>query len=246
MKKILGFIVVCFCFSISVAETIYQSQIGNAEENFKKGNFSKTIEIYESLIRIGKVKNPYIYYNLSNAYYKNGNLGKAILNIEKASRLAPRDREIKSNKEYFNTVSGQVQKKIFLDIFLQLFSLNEITTVSAVFLILLLTTLSLFIINRKSILGRIIIVLIIVLIICISLFILKFYNEIILKEAVVLSASNVRNNPDENKLEIFTVPKGKIVSIISESGNWTNIKVKSNDDFLTGWIENNSIGIINE
>jgi tetratricopeptide (TPR) repeat protein len=101
-----------------------------------------------------KVNNPYIYYNLSNAYYRNGNLGKAILNIEKALRLAPRDREIKNNAEYLNTVAGQVRRKSFPDTFLRYFSLNEITAAFAVITTLFLTVLSLFIIKRKLILNK--------------------------------------------------------------------------------------------
>jgi tetratricopeptide (TPR) repeat protein len=121
MKKILGLISTCLYFSICFAENTYQTQIANAEENFLKNNFSKTIEIYESLIQIEKVNSPYIYYNLSNAYYRNGNLGKAILNVEKALGLAPRDIEIKNNAEYLNTVAGQIRRKSFPDIFYDIF-----------------------------------------------------------------------------------------------------------------------------
>ncbi|MDR0800184.1 MAG: SH3 domain-containing protein [Endomicrobium sp.] len=246
MKKILGFITVCLCFSICFAENTYQTQIDNAEENFKRDNFSKTIEIYESLIQIEKVNNPYIYYNLSNAYYRNGNLGKAILNIEKASRLAPRDREIKNNADYLNAAAGHVRQKKIPDTFLQYFSLNEITVVSAAFVILLLAALSLFIIKRKPIFKKATVALVVFLIICIPLFALKVYNEIVLKKAVVLYASNVRSGPGESNTDIFTIPEGKIVSVIAKSGNWNNIKVKSGNESLTGWIENKAIGNINE
>ncbi|OEG71537.1 hypothetical protein ATZ36_14175 [Candidatus Endomicrobiellum trichonymphae] len=245
MKKFLGLIVVCLCFSVCFAENTYQTQIVDAEENFKKSNFSKTIEIYESLIQIEKVNSPYIYYNLSNTYYRNGNLGKAILNIEKALRLAPRDIEIRNNAEYLNTVAGQVRRKSFPDIFLRYFSLNEITAASTVIVILFLTAGSLFIIKRKLILKRATAISVVFLIICISLFALKVYNEIAVKEAVILSASNIRSGPGENNPGIFTIPEGKIVSIISESGNWNNIKIESENKSLMGWIENSALGSIN-
>ncbi|MCA6079604.1 MAG: SH3 domain-containing protein [Endomicrobium sp.] len=245
MKKFLGFITVCLCFSICFAENIHQTQIDNAEENFKRDNFSKTIEIYESLIKIEKVNNPYIFYNLSNAYYRNGNIGKAILNIEKALRLAPRDREIRNNADYLNAVAEHVRQKNFSDIFLQYFSLNEITVVSVAFVILLFAVLSLFIIKRKPILKKTMIVLVVFLIICIPLFALKVYNEIVLKEAVVLYTSDVRSGPSENDTDIFTIPAGKVVSVIVKSGDWNNIKVRYGNESLTGWIENKAIGNIN-
>ena len=245
MKKFLGLIVVYLCFSVCFAENIYKTQIANAEESFKKSNFSKTIEIYESLVQIEKVNNPYIYYNLSNAYYRNGNLGKAILNIEKALRLVPRDREIKNNAEYLNTIAGQVRQKSFLDAFLRYFSLNEVTTAFAVITILFITALSLFIIKRKLILKKAAAVSVIFLIICIPLFALKVYSEIAVKKAVVLSASNIRSGPGENNPDIFTIPEGIIVSIISESGNWNNIKTESENKSLTGWVEKSALGNIN-
>ncbi|OEG69306.1 hypothetical protein ATZ36_10265, partial [Candidatus Endomicrobiellum trichonymphae] len=200
---------------------------------------------YESLIQIEKVNNLYIYYNLSNAYYRNGNLGKAILNIEKALRLAPRDREIKNNTEYLNTVAGLVRQKSFPDTFVQYFSLNEITAASAVIAILFLTALSLFVIKRKLILKKAAAVSVVFLIICIPLFALKVYNEIAVKEAIVLSASNIRSGPGENNSDIFTIPEGKIVSVVSKNGNWNNIKTESENKSLTGWIENSALGSIN-
>jgi tetratricopeptide (TPR) repeat protein len=72
--------------------------VRSSEKSFKKCSFSKAIEIYENLIQIEKLKNLYIYYSLASTYYRNGNLGRAVLNMEKAYRLAPRDREIKNNR----------------------------------------------------------------------------------------------------------------------------------------------------
>ncbi|MDR3274420.1 MAG: SH3 domain-containing protein [Endomicrobium sp.] len=52
--------------------------------------------------------------------------------------------------------------------------------------------------------------------------------------------------PGDNNTEIFTVPEGKIVSVTSESGGWINIKVKSENENFTGWVENNMVRNINE
>jgi uncharacterized protein YraI len=37
----------------------------------------------------------------------------------------------------------------------------------------------------------------------------------VVKEAIVLFASNIRSGTGENNSNIFTIPKGKIVSVIS-------------------------------
>ena len=246
MKKILSLLIICFCFGICCAKSMYQTQIDNAEENFKKGNFSKTIEIYESLIQIEKVNNPYIHYNLSNAYYRNCNLGKAILNIEKALKLAPRDNDIKNNAQYLHSIAGNDRQKILADIVLQHFSLNEITIVFSVVLILFITSLSLLLIKRSLIFKKFTASSIIFLIACIPLLCLKVYDEFSVRKAVLVSASSIRSGPGNNNPGIFTLPEGKIASIVAKSGDWINIKVESENKKLTGWIESNAIGSINE
>jgi tetratricopeptide (TPR) repeat protein len=244
MRKIILIIISCLGFSICFATGAYQTQLENAEYNFKKSNFVKSIEIYESLIDVEKVINPYIYYNLANAYYRNGELGKAILNIEKASRIDPRDREIRSNRKYLNSVAGQVGNNDFPDIFLQFFSLNEITLVFVTLVILLLILLSLFVIKKQLILKKIIIIMSGFLILVTPIFVFKVYRETIVEKAVVLSSLNAKSGPGENNPEFFTIQEGKIVSIISRNEGWSNIKIKSENETLIGWVESGTIGSI--
>ena len=41
-----------------------------------------------------------VYYNLANSYFKDGQLGKAILNYERAKRLIPRDGDLGANYKF--------------------------------------------------------------------------------------------------------------------------------------------------
>jgi tetratricopeptide (TPR) repeat protein len=54
-------------------------------------------------------RNPGLEYNLGNAYYRLGDLGRAILHYRRAQRLAPRDGNVRANLEY---ARGQVQPLI--------------------------------------------------------------------------------------------------------------------------------------
>ncbi|MDR1523574.1 MAG: SH3 domain-containing protein [Endomicrobium sp.] len=246
MKKfILGVFIFAyagFCFAVNT----YRAHIDNAERNFKEGKFSKSIEIYESLIKVEKIEDPYIYYNLSNAYYRNGDVGKAILNIERALRLAPRDKEIKNNMQFLYSVIGHNQERTIKDIFLKHFTLNEITIVTSVLLIFFLCIESLFIIKKLPIFKHLIVVLTLFLFLCAFALSLKGCQEFMLKEAVVLYSVNVRSGPGENNPEISTVPEGKLVNIIFRSGDWVNIKFKSSGKSFAGWIRANDIGSVNE
>jgi hypothetical protein len=231
-----------FCFSTN----LYHYQIENAEKSFKEGNFSKSIEIYESLIKIEKVQDPYIYYNLSNAYYRNGDLGKAILNIEKALKLAPRDKEIKNNMQFLYSVVGHNQERTIKDTFLKHFTLNEITILTSILLVLFLCVLSLFIIRKISMVKHFVVFLVVVLFLCSCILALKGCQEFTLKEAVILSSCDIRSGPGNNNPKIFTVSEGKLVNIVAQSGDWINIKFKSNRKDLSGWIRSSDVGNINE
>ncbi|MDR3306439.1 MAG: tetratricopeptide repeat protein [Endomicrobium sp.] len=246
MRKFILIFIICLSFGICFAENIHQTQIDNAEENFKKGDFQKTIEIYESLIRIEKVKDPYVYYNLSNAYYRAGNIGKAILNIEKALKLAPREKDIKENARFLRVAAGQKRERNIQGVLLEHFSLNEITVFLSIFIILFLLSFSLFLLKINTSVKKTIILSVIFLIICLPLFILKGCDEFSVKKAIVLSSSVVRSEPCENNPKIFTISEGKAINIISESGDWVNINVQSKGESSSGWIEAKNIGSMNE
>jgi tetratricopeptide (TPR) repeat protein len=246
MRKFILIFTVYLSFGICFAKNIHQTQIDNAENSFKKGNFLKTIEIYESLIQIEEVEDPYVYYNLSNAYFRAGNIGKAILNIEKASKLAPRDKDIKENMQFLHAEAGQEREQNIQDILLKHFSLNEITIASSIFIILFLLSFSLFLLKKNLSVKRIVILFIFFLIICLPLFALKSCDEFSVKKAVVLSSSIIRSGPGENNPEIFRFAEGKVVDIISESENWINITAHSKGKSVSGWIEAKNIGSINE
>jgi hypothetical protein len=246
VRKIALFVLLFVCFAFCFAANIYNTQVDNAERNFKEGNFSKTIEIYESLIKIEKIQDPYIYYNLSNAYYRNGDLGKAILNIEKAFKLAPRDKEIKSNMKFLYTLVGHDKEQNIKDIVLKCFTLNEITIATSILLILFFAAVSLFIIKKNLIFKNFVLFLLFFLFFCISILTLKACQEFTLKEAVILASASVRSGPGENNPEIFSISEGKLVNIVARNGHWVNIRFKSKGEDFIGWIPNNDIGTINE
>ncbi len=59
--------------------------------------YEKAILAFERIIDQGQVKNSKLYYNLANAYFLKGQLGKAILNYRRAARLDDSDENIKKN-----------------------------------------------------------------------------------------------------------------------------------------------------
>lgn len=63
---------------------------------YEAGDFEEAATTYEEAVTRGVIS-PDLYYNLGNAYYKSGRLGRAVLNYERALRLAPRDEDTRAN-----------------------------------------------------------------------------------------------------------------------------------------------------
>jgi len=90
------------CLLLSASLTFAQTTLSPtqrmavANEFYEAGQFEQAINLYETLRHDG-FSHSSLYYNLGNAYYKQGNLGRAILNYRRAQLLAPRDRDIATN-----------------------------------------------------------------------------------------------------------------------------------------------------
>lgn len=67
---------------------------GNAA--YQDGDFIAAAEAYEAVLEAG-YRSAGLEYNLANAYFKTGDLGRAILHWERASELAPGDEDIQAN-----------------------------------------------------------------------------------------------------------------------------------------------------
>lgn len=67
-----------------------------ANQNYEAGHYAEASAIYEAILESG-LHHSSVYYNLGNAYFKQGELGRAILNYRRAQRLDPRDADIATN-----------------------------------------------------------------------------------------------------------------------------------------------------
>ncbi|MHC4624464.1 MAG: tetratricopeptide repeat protein [Planctomycetota bacterium] len=62
--------------------------------------YEKAILVFEKIVNDGEIRNARLYYNLANAYFLKGNLGKAILNYRRAERLDEADADIRKNLSF--------------------------------------------------------------------------------------------------------------------------------------------------
>ena len=73
-----------------------QESAPSADDLYRMDDYQGAIAAYEDILAEGK-SSADLYYNLGNAYYRDGQLGKAILNYERALRLKPGMSDAKEN-----------------------------------------------------------------------------------------------------------------------------------------------------
>ena len=97
MKRIL--FLICVCCSFALNPSLFgqdAAQFAAANQAFKAGQFTEAINDYEALVRGGRWS-ANLFYNLGNAYFRSGDLGRAILNYERALMLEPHHPEAGAN-----------------------------------------------------------------------------------------------------------------------------------------------------
>ncbi|MFM9057464.1 MAG: hypothetical protein ACKOQY_12400, partial [Bacteroidota bacterium] len=76
---------------LSESQALALFEKGNAA--YKAKDFAAAEQAYLELMQAG-YRSKYLYYNLSNAAFKQGKTGMAILNLERAKTLDPLDEDI--------------------------------------------------------------------------------------------------------------------------------------------------------
>jgi tetratricopeptide (TPR) repeat protein len=67
-----------------------------ANQAYKEGRYEEAVKGYEQLVQSG-LKNGHLYYNLGNGYFRQNQVGRAIINYERARLLMPRNPDLNFN-----------------------------------------------------------------------------------------------------------------------------------------------------
>jgi hypothetical protein len=252
-KLILTFI---FVLVILIPEISFASE---TEDLMKKGNefyqdkqYDKAINTYQQIIHLG-YEGTSLYYNLGNAYYRDGKLGLSILYYEKALKLSPGDDDVIHNLTLANTKTVDkinTLPKFFIfqwwESFLSLFSLTGWMRIAYIFYLVLLAAIGLYFFakspssQRYSFFSGLIAVLL--LIIAVIPLIVNLNREMNIKSGIMIEPSTtVKLAPDKTSNDAFIVHEGLKVRELDQVENWVKIRLQ---DGKEGWVPQNEIGAI--
>jgi hypothetical protein len=187
-----------------------------------------------------------LYYNLGNAYYRTGNIPRAILNYERALRLMPGDDDLRHNLQLANMmITDKIEptpRLILWDYFEAVknaFTLEAVTWLSYAGFLLLVGSICVFVLGRTYLIRKIglwaSMASVVVLGVFLVLFSVKVTDISRTNEAVVTaSIVTVKNSPDEKSSDAFVLHGGVKVQIVDQLSTWVKVRLA---DGKVGWME---------
>lgn len=226
--------------------------LDSANNSYTKGNFHVAAELYEKIIAEG-YHSPELFFNLGNTYYKLGNIGKSILNYERAKKLSPLDEDIAFNLNFANQQTLDKMEPLpkllleeWYDNIKNAHSEKRWSVRSIVCFALFLFFLAVFITSTKPI-NRLIGFWIAAMCLCLSVtsFIIAKdrYSDITSNDTVVIlsSSAEIRSAPSETSSKLFILHEGAVVSAPETKGDWVKIELSKEK---VGWVKKSQIEFI--
>ncbi len=219
-----------------------------ANQSYQDKKNSNAIEKYEAILKEGYHSSG-LYYNLGNAYYRNGEIGKAILNYERSLLLRPNDEDTRFN---LSLARQQVKDKfeVLSTFFLtrwwrSLRQLASSTDWSILAMLVLWTGIGGLVFwllgqarktKRRGFFTGLI---------CLfgSIFLFSLaYSRTQFEEnsgqAIILSqVVPLQNAPDEASPQILQLHEGTKVKLLDQIGDWHKVRLSDGEQ---GWLPNNA------
>ena len=223
-----------------------------ANTAYINSDFHTAIDVYNQILArgLGSAK---LYYNLGNACFKDERLGEAILNYNRALRLAPGNDDIRYNlgvAEAMTKDNIEAIPEFFLASWLRAVRhVMGCTSWSILSLVALLAALGLFLLSllaqrlplrKAGFYGTLVAFLLFVVT---TWFAAGERHEILDDtQAVVMTASTaVKSSPDKSSTDLFVLHEGTKVTVTDRLDDWCEVVIA---DGKKGWLERSKIEVI--
>ncbi|MFQ5612137.1 MAG: tetratricopeptide repeat protein [Anaerolineae bacterium] len=220
-----------------------------ANRQYEAEHFAEAAAAYEAILDRG-LRHSDLFYNLGNAYFKQGDVGRAILNYRRAQRLNPRDPDIEANlaiargqtlDRFEGTSEGPLVR--WVQTAEAWLTLNEAALLALAlwFLLAFCAGLAVFLPGWRRPLRRAMLVLAVLLGLGLISIAGRLYQEVRLPAAVILAPEvDVTSGPgsSEQYLLQFSLHAGTEVYLIEERPGWRRIALPGD---LQGWVPEDAV-----
>lgn len=214
-----------------------------ANANYAEGNYTEAAKQYQEVL--AEQPSAEVYYNLGNAYFKQGELSQSILAYERALRLKPTMKDTKHNLQFAQTrIVDNIEdtQSFFLSSWLKAVrnALNQQVWVILSISLFILALVGFFFFAfsrtiwlRKTAFYTSLVALLISICACANAGSLHKRDtqrsEAIITQGIV----NAKASPDRSGTDLFTIHEGTKVRITDVIGEWCCIHVGNN----IGWMQ---------
>ncbi len=225
-----------FFFTVSPCQTPSQQ----AEELYRQGRFAQALTLYEQEAK-DYPKNPFLYYNIGNAYFKMGSTGLAVANYYRAYRLLPRDKDIRHNLAYALATCGEslVPSGVPVSVYNAFFylSFQELKGLTCGLFWLTCLAVWLWLLRRKGRTTALVLGILFALSAC------WLYARYTLENrslaVVAVPVAQIRSGPGTNFPVNASVTQGHLLTVLDKKDSWYEVVV--NTESLKGWVENDTL-----
>ena len=217
------------------------SAFESANNLYYAGKFSEAATAYENILHSGQ-KSVALYYNLGNAYFKSGQIGKAITAYREAEKLNPRDPDIRANLQIArNQIRGPTLAPGRGQRLLGKLTLNEWTLLAAASLWLCFLILALR--EWRPTLKRplrlyLSAAALATVLLCACVAISWLENRSTRTAVVIAHDATIRHGPLDESATSFTVHDGAELRVLDQNNEWLQV---SSDPSRIGWVRRDQI-----
>jgi len=247
MRK--SIVIISLILSFVVGLQAQSSALKQANTLYTKTQYADAAKQYEKVLDTEGVA-PELYFNLGNAYYKSNELGKSILNYERALRLSPTYEDARYNLDIAQqkVIDNIAQNQSFfigkwIDAIIKALNSNQWFWFSLILFLLCLSSAFLFIFGSSRALRKVSFYMGSVLL-GVSLLTVVFAGirkDQLMNhhEAIVMTGTvSVKGSPDKSGTDLFQLHEGTKVVVKSTLGSWVEIKLGNGN---IGWVEQENI-----
>lgn len=216
-------------------------------KDYKENRFGEAAAAFSKITDEG-IKNAKLFYNIGNAYLKNGDIGNAILWYERSLKLMPHDPDLKFNYEYAQSLTrdekGDKEFPLVRILFFWKYLLSQTHIQwTAIILNLFFWILIIVRVIRRN--DRFVTLSHVMLTLGLIFTLTAVYNDYetdFIKEAVILPDKvSIRSGLTDDATELFVLHAGTKVKIDKEKDDYIRIAFSEGK---IGWIRKSDAGVI--